>query len=230
MFAVAATVACKPEEVVETPKLEVDKSAVSLAATAGEASFNVTSNQSWVASADADWASIEPASGEASKKAVAVKVTAEDNETAEARKATVTVKAGELTKTVEVNQAAGAGEQPGPGPELPQSEWALVGSFSDDNNWNPASDLYLSVLDEEYFVYYGIELTATTEFKFLKGGAWPPAGQEVGGNGLVEPNTIQPAGGSNIKVTEAGKYDIYLAADLTKFYIMSEGKLPSEAT
>ena len=227
LFAVAAAVACKQDEPVETPKLDVDKTAVSLAATAGEASFNVTSNQSWVASADADWVSLEPASGQASEKAVAVMVTAEDNETEEARKATVTVKAGELTKTVEVNQAAGAGDQPGPGPELPQSEWALVGSFGD---WNPASDLYLSVLDEEYFVYYGFELASDTEFKFLKGGVWPPEGQEIGGNGLVEPNTIQPAGGSNIKVTEAGKYDIYLAADLTKFYIMSEGKLPSEAT
>ena len=232
LFAVAAAVACKQDEPVETPKLDVDKTAVSLAATAGEASFNVTSNQSWVATADADWVSLEPASGAASEKAVAVKVTAEDNETTEARKATVTVKAGELTKTVEVNQAPGAGEQPGPGdePELPQSEWALVGTFGESNNWNPASDLYLSVLDEEYFVYYGLEMASDTEFKFLKGGAWPPAGQEVGGNGLVEPNTIQPAGGSNIKVTEAGKYDIYLAADLTKFYIMSEGKLPSEAT
>ena len=228
LFAVAAAVACKQDEPVETPKLDVDKTAVSLAATAGEASFNVTSNQSWVASADADWVSLEPASGQASEKAVAVKVTAEDNETEEARKATVTVKAGELTKTVEVNQAAGAGQQPGP--ELPQSEWALVGTFGESNNWNPASDLYLSVLDEEYFVYYGLEMASDTEFKFLKGGAWPPAGQEIGGNGLVEPNTIQPAGGSNIKVTEAGKYDIYLAADLTKFYIMSEGKLPSEAT
>ena len=230
LFAVAAAVACKQDEPVETPKLDVDKTAVSLAATAGEASFNVTSNQSWVASADADWVSLEPASGQASEKSVAVKVTAEDNETTEARKATVTVKAGELTKTVEVNQAAGAGEQPGPGPDLPQSEWALVGTFGESNNWNAASDLYLSVLDEEYFVYYGLEIASDTEFKFLKGGAWPPAGQEVGGNGLVEPNTIQPAGGSNIKVTEAGKYDIYLAADLTKFYIMSEGKLPSEAT
>ena len=225
LIAVAAAVACKQDEPVETPKLDVDKTAVSLAATAGEASFNVTSNQSWVASADADWVSLEPASGQASEKSVAVKVTAEDNETTEARKATVTVKAGELTKTVEVNQAAGAGQQPGP--ELPQSEWALVGTF---NEWSEGSDLYLSVLDEEYFVYYGFELAANDEFKFLKGGAWPPAGTEIGGNGLVEPNTIQPAGGSNIKVTEAGKYDIYLAADLTKFYVMSEGKLPSEAT
>lgn len=228
MLAIAGAVACKQDEPVQEPKLDVDKTAVEVAATAGEATFNVTSNQSWVASADADWVSLEPASGSASEKAVAVKVTAEDNETTEAREATVTVKAGELTKTVKVNQAAGQGGET-PGPELPQSEWALVGTFGDGNNWNPASELYLSVLDEEYFVYYGLELATDSEFKFLKGGAWPPAGQEVGGNGLVEPNTIQPAGGSNIKVTEAGKYDIYLAADLTKFYIMSEGKLPAEA-
>ena len=227
MLAMAASVACnRTDEPEETPKLEVDKATVEVAATAGEASFNVTSNQNWVASADADWVSIEPASGSASEKAVTVKVTAEDNETTAAREATVTVKAGELTKTVKVNQAAGqGGETPGPG-DTTLSEWALVGSF---NEWNPASELYLAVLDEEYFVYYGFELAANDEFKFLKGGAWPPAGTEIGGNGLVEPNTIQPAGGSNIKVTEAGKYDIYLAADLTKFYVMSEGKLPAEA-
>ena len=228
MLAIAGAVACKQDEPVQEPKLDVDKATVEVAATAGEASFNVTSNQNWVASADADWVSLEPASGAASEKAVAVKVTAEDNETTAAREATVTVKAGELTKTVKVNQAAGQGGET-PGPELQQSEWALVGTFGEDNNWNPASELYLSVLDEEYFVYYGLELATDSEFKFLKGGAWPPAGTEIGGNGLVEPNTIQPAGGSNIKVTEAGKYDIYLAADLTKFYIMSEGKLPAEA-
>ena len=225
MLAIAGAVACKQDEPVETLKLDVDKATVEVAATAGEASFNVTSNQSWVAIADADWVSLDPASGSASDKAVAVKVTAEDNETTEAREATVTVKAGELSKTVKVKQVA-AGETPAPD----HSEWALVGTFGEDNNWNPASDLYLSVLDEEYFVYYGLELATDSEFKFLKGGAWPPTGQEIGGNGLVEPNTIQPAGGSNIKVTEAGTYDIYLAADLAKFYIMSEGKLPAEAT
>ena len=397
LLAVAAAVSCKQEEVVETPSLELDKTSVSLAATSGEASFNVTTNQAWVATADADWVSLDPSSGEASSEAVTVKVTAEDNESTEARTATVTVQAGELTETVEVSQAGSAVPEPEPlptpnpdwtsdkvvsydlpedasskrqllknikyhcdenyfyvklqssvaefdaapaeylgvfiydvtdgsgdgyygwwndakgnsefegehigvftgrdvaltigetpvevvtevngdelvwtmniprsaeanlalenphfafltyigwepngalpdkyddmlqftaptNPEVTVSEWALVGSF---NEWNPASDLYLSVLDEEYFVYYGFELAATTEFKFLKGGVWPPEGQEIGGNGLVEPNTIQPAGGSNIKVTEAGKYDIYLAADLTKFYVMSEGKLPSEAT
>ena len=227
MLAMSAAVACQEDLPVEEPALEVSTETVSVAATAGEATFNVTANQSWVATADADWVSMDPSSGDASEKAVTVMVTAEDNETTEARTATVTVKAGKLTKTVTVNQAAGEADEPGPEqPELQQSEWALVGSFGD---WKPESGKYLSVLDENYFVYYGFEFASDTEFKFLKGGAWPPAGQEIGGNGLVEPNTIQPAGGSNIKVTETGKYDIYLAADLTKFYIMSEGKLPSEA-
>ena len=232
MLAIAGAVACKQEEPVVEPKLDVAPATVSVAATAGEATFNVTSNQSWVAITDADWVSLDPANGAASEKAVTVKVTADDNTTAEARKATVTVKAGALTKTVEVTQAAAQGEEPGPGedPGLQASEWALVGSFGEGNFWNAASELYLSVLDENYFVYYALELASDTEFKFLKGGAWPPTGQEIGGNGLVEPNTIQPAGGSNIKVTEAGTYDVYLAADLTKFYVMSVGKTPAEAT
>ena len=118
MLAVAAAVACKrADEPVVEPKLDVDKEAVEVAATAGEASFSVTSNQPWAADCDADWVSLDPASGSASNVAVTVKVTAEDNKAAQAREATVTVKAGELTKTVKVSQAAGKAEEPAPDPE-----------------------------------------------------------------------------------------------------------------
>ncbi len=118
MLAVAAAVACKRvDEPVVDPKLDVDKGTVEVAATAGEASFDVTSNQPWAADCDADWVSLDPASGSASNAAVTVKVTAEDNKTAQAREATVTVKAGELTKTVKVSQAAGKAEEPTPEPE-----------------------------------------------------------------------------------------------------------------
>ena len=117
MLAVAAAVACKrADEPVVEPKLDVDKVVVEVAATAGEASFSVTSNQPWAADCDADWVSLDPASGSASNVAVTVKVTAEDNKTAQAREATVTVKAGELTKTVKVSQAAGKAEEPAPDP------------------------------------------------------------------------------------------------------------------
>ena len=225
MFAVAAAVACDPDAQPEvTPKLDVDKAEVSLTAKAGEATVNVTSNQAWTATADADWVSVNPASGEGGAEAVAVKVTAEDNTAETARTATVTVKAGELTKTVAVSQAAAEKQTPEPEPTL--SEWALVGSF---NTWNAGSDLYLTVLDENFFVYKEFDMPAGAQFKFLKGGQWPPAGQEIGGLGIAQPNTIQAAGSANIVVADAGKYDVYLATDLTKFYIMTPGKLPSEA-
>ena len=229
MLAMAAAVACKQDEPVEEPKLDVDKTAVALQATAGEATFAVTSNQNWVATADADWVSMDPASGAASEKAVTVKVTADDNTTTEARTATVTVKAGALTKTVAVTQAAGAGETPEnpEKPELTASDWAIVGSFT--GGWNPAEGISLYVLDENYFVLYGLELEEGAQWKFLQGGSW--GGAEVGADRTsVEPNTIQAKGGTNIYVNTPGKYDIYLAADATKYYVMSEGKTPAEAT
>ena len=122
MLAIAGTVACKPDEPLATPELNVDKEAVILTATAGEATFNVTSNQDWTATADADWVTLDPASGAGAAEAVAVKVTAEDNEATEARTATVTVKAGELTKTVALTQA-GAEEVPGPELPTPNVDW-----------------------------------------------------------------------------------------------------------
>ena len=126
MLAIAGAVACKQDEPVVEPSLDVAPAAVSVTATAGETTFDVTSNQAWVATADADWVSLEPANGEASDKAVTVKVTAEDNTAAEARKATVTVKAGELTKTVEVAQAAAQTEDPGEEPadvDIDAKQW-----------------------------------------------------------------------------------------------------------
>ena len=230
MLAMAAAVACKQDEPVEEPVLEVNKTAVAIAATAGESTFEVTANNAWSADADADWVSLDPANGVGSEKAVVVKVTAEDN-TAEARTATVTVKSGNITRTVKVAQAAAAaGPGTGDGPDLPVSDWAIVGSFTGEGwGWDPAAGLPLYVLDEDYFVLYGLELAEGAQWKFLQGGAW--GGAEVGADRTsVEPNTIQAAGSTNIYVTTPGKYDVYLSADATKYYVMSEGKTPAEAT
>ena len=154
-LAFAAAVACKQEEPLATPELKVDKEAVSLTATAGEATFNVTSNQDWTATADADWVSVEPASGSASEKAVEVKVTAEDNEAAEARTATVTVKAGELTKTVALTQA-GTEEVPGPELPTPNADWtsAKVVSYDLPESASSKRQLLKNIkytFDENYF-------------------------------------------------------------------------------
>ena len=154
-LAFAAAVACKQEEPLATPELKVDKEAVSLTATAGEATFNVTSNQDWTATADADWVSVEPASGSASEKAVEVKVTAEDNEATEARTATVTVKAGELTKTVALTQA-GTEEVPGPELPTPNADWtsAKVVSYDLPESASSKRQLLKNIkytFDENYF-------------------------------------------------------------------------------
>ena len=233
VLAIAAAVACKPDDVVETPKLDVDKTAVSVTAEAGQATFNVTTNQDWTASADADWVSVNPNNGKASDKAVAVKVTAEDNATEAERTATVTVKAGTLSKTVKVTQAAKTADptpEPEPEPELKVSDWAVVGSFTGEGwGWDAAAGIPLYILNDEYFVLYGQELPEGAQFKFLQGGAW--GGAEVGADRTsVEPNTIQQKGGTNICLTAGGTYDLYLAADASKYYIMSPGKTPAEAT
>ena len=154
-LAFAAAVACKQDEPLATPELKVDKEAVTLTATAGEATFNVTSNQDWTATADADWVSVEPASGSASEKAVEVKVTAEDNEATEARTATVTVKAGELTKTVALTQA-GTEEVPGPELPTPNADWtsAKVVSYDLPESASPKRQLLKNIkytFDENYF-------------------------------------------------------------------------------
>ena len=120
MLAMAATVACQPDQPADEAKLEVSTEAVALEATAAEATFEVTSNNDWTATADADWVTLDPASGAGAAEAVTVKVTAEDNETTEARTATVTVKSGELTKTVALTQA---GSEPAPELPTPNVDW-----------------------------------------------------------------------------------------------------------
>ena len=225
MLAVAAAVACKQDEPVETPKLDVDKEAVAVAAVAGEASFNVTSNQSWVASADQDWVSITPASGDASEKAVAVKVTAEDNETTDARTATVTVKAGELTKTVKVTQAAGENTDTPTPPEPSGETYILVGEAV--GGWNVDEDGVVLTLKDGYYVAKEVPVTAKKGMHFTKNNKWE--GNVKGLHGLIAPNEIGEVGNNDISLTEGGAYDVYLTEALDKFYFMSIGKLPSEA-
>ena len=125
MLAMAAAVACKQDEPVEEAKLEISTETVALEATAAEATFEVTSNNDWTATADADWVTLDPASGAGAAEAVTVKVTAEDNETTEARTATVTVKSGELTKTVALTQA-GTEVEPLPTPNVDWTSDAVV--------------------------------------------------------------------------------------------------------
>ena len=89
-----------------TPALAVSPATLSVDQTAGEATFQITTNQNWAASSDQTWATLDKTSGTASEQAVTVKVTVAENTVEEARTATITVAAGDLTKTVVLTQAA----------------------------------------------------------------------------------------------------------------------------
>ena len=255
LLAMAAAVACEPEPApVETPKLEVDKTAVSVEATSGEASFSITSNQSWVATADADWVSLDPSSGEASEEAVAVKVTAEDNETTEARKAIVTVKAGELTKTVEVSQAGTQEEEPGeeePGedePQIPENPvtytvtGTIKGTEADKkaNYWNPSNEPGLMTLEGDYYVAKNVEFDYEStfsdngsgeyfvKFKICETGTDNAYGQAE--EAINKPNTeiAVQMDGVEIYLDRPGVYDVYFDKTASKVWVMEAGYKPGE--
>ncbi len=120
--------------------------------------------------------------------------------------------------------AAGSEEPAAPGatPDV----WGLIGSMA-ESGW--ATDL---ILEEEgdYYVYKGVTLTTTDEFKFRMNKAW--AVQKIAAASPASPDTeydFVDAGMNNMKVSENGTYDIYLTKDAAKIYIMTAGKTPAEA-
>ena len=106
MLAIAAAVAsCAPEQKPVEPALEVTPLELSVAETADEVTFQITTNQAWTAESDQTWATLDLTSGEASAEAVAVKVTVTANAAEAERIAKITVKAGVLSETVTLTQA-----------------------------------------------------------------------------------------------------------------------------
>ena len=214
VLAIAAAVACKPDDVVETPKLDVDKTAVSVTAEAGQATFNVTTNQDWTASADADWGSVNPNNGKASDKAVAVKVTAEDIATEAERTATVTVKAGTLSKTVKVTQAAKTAtpEPPVDEPEFEVKELYMLGSAC-DTGWS-LDEMQAFANDGGIFTWTG-NLNSEGEFRFplqkVSNQWWPCLMISADGKSLVYGTSDDEKVVYN--VPETGNYTITINAN-----------------
>lgn len=231
--------ACKQDEPVEeAPKLDVSKTSVELAAKVGSASFDVTSNQAWTASADADWVSLEPASGAASEKAVTVKVTAEENTAETARTAKVTVKAGELTKTVTVTQAAAEATEPEPEPEPEQTTWGLIGMFT-DNQWS--TDVPMTK-EGDWYVAKAAPFTELT-FKIRGNGTWndetnigvAPGTEKALVNAkidVVTAKSVKENGGDDAKDIKlngvVAAYDVYFSVENMEVYVMEAGSKPGE--
>ena len=83
-------------------------------------------------------------------------------------------------------------------------------------------------VEGEWIVAKGVTFTDNNEFKFRKGNTW---GTELVHEGTVSVDAEYTcaAGGGNSKITQGGTYDVYLAATLDKFYIMTPGKTPADA-
>jgi hypothetical protein len=121
--------------------------------------------------------------------------------------------------TVTINQLAGSA--------TPAIEgWAVVGSMT--NNWDVTAGIKMESIDG-YFVARGVEVATTDSFKFVKDGDMQSS---LGGNGqLAEYNYKYDAMkyGSDIRVKEAGSYDLYINDVADTYYVMEVGKNPAEA-
>jgi hypothetical protein len=101
------------------------------------------------------------------------------------------------------------------------STWYLVGSF---NNWNTKDAKYKMVAEGGYYVVKNVTLAANAEVKACDGSWNVNRGGSFAG---VDKACSVTQGGSNIKVTKAGTYDVYLNSAATKMYFMTPGKTPA---
>ena len=85
-----------------SPELHLNKNDLSFMAAEGNDSFSITSNTSWSITSDQTWCIVSTSSG-SDNATVMVNVT--ENTSTSSRTATITVKAGDLSKTITITQA-----------------------------------------------------------------------------------------------------------------------------
>lgn len=123
-----------------------------------------------------------------------------------------------------------AGDAPAQ-PETPADVWGLIGVNGDwDNDIVMAEDAATGM-----FLAKEVLFDADTGFKIRANAEWDNTknyGLE-GGAGYVTPNTAIPVitdgGSGDMKLAEGGTYDVYFDLANTTVYVMTVGKLPSEA-
>lgn len=172
--------------------------------------ITITTNEEWITilSSESTYGSI--------------KFEVAENTTDEQRTGYITGEYSTKSFTVTINQAAASAGTP----EQAFEGWAVVGSFT--NNWDVNAAIGMEAI-EGYYVARGVEIAATDSFKFAKDGTLQ---NSLGGNGqAAERDYKYPIAkyGSDIRVAEAGVYDLYLNEATDAYYVMSEGKTPAEA-
>ena len=172
---------------------------------------------------EAEWITLP---SEVDVLASAIDFTVAENEAEEAREATIKASIADLAIEVLVKQAAAVkGDDPitPPADEFVEG-WAINGTM---NNWAKAEATAMTE-EDGFFVVKGFALEANDNFNFIYNGGE----KNYGGSGkAAEPNYVYEAKswGSNISVSVAGEYDIYLSTDLKNYYIMTPGTSPTEA-
>ena len=106
VLAMASLLACKKDEPVVEPVLELSSTNININSYGGERILNITANNAWTVAADAEWVSFSEESGEASDEKQSITVYIDEYTGQEARTAKITVTAGSLTKEIAVTQAA----------------------------------------------------------------------------------------------------------------------------
>ena len=101
------------------------------------------------------------------------------------------------------------------------STWYLVGSF---NNWNTKQEKYKMVAEGTWYVLKGLTLSKNAEVKVCDGSWGVNRGGSFAG---VDKACSVSQNGTNIKVTTAGTYDVYLNSKADKLYFMTPGKVPA---
>ncbi len=91
------------EEDMGAPSLEITPSELTFEKEGGAQTVTVTATRDWIASTDADWVSVQPKSGKASKEAVSVEITVLEN-TGLDREGAVEFSIGFDTKTLTISQ------------------------------------------------------------------------------------------------------------------------------
>ena len=106
-------------------------------------------------------------------------------------------------------------------PAAPADTWYLVGGF---NDWTVGDAEYQMEWNGKYLVFKGLTLGSTSEVKFNAGSWSKNRGGSYAENTAIKVNQD----GSNIKVP-AGTYDVYLTADASTAYFMTDGNTPDSA-
>ena len=117
-------------------------------------------------------------------------------------------------------------------PQVPGStptDWTVIGSFT---GWSEDNDIVMYE-EGDYIVAKNVSIPAGAAFKMKKGEGWGIARTTEEGVGAVSVNTpykvVHREGyNTDITVSAAGTYDIYLSADTNTFYLMEQGKKPGE--